>query len=95
MELQPRNANYTGFLGEIAADPERRAPASRRRPRPSNCFAASLELQPGNPRARFYLATIKDLRGDHRGAVDDLIALLRDPPRSSRGRRSRCATPRR
>jgi cytochrome c-type biogenesis protein CcmH len=30
--------------------------------------------------SRFYLATIRNDRGDHRGAVDDLIALLRDPP---------------
>ena len=39
-----------------------------------------LELQPGNLQARYYLATMKDLRGDHRAAVDELIALLREAP---------------
>ena len=39
-----------------------------------------LELRPGNPQARYYLATMKDLRGDHRAAVDELIALLREAP---------------
>src|SRR5205085_6527113 len=43
-------------------------------------FRRALELEPGNAMSRFYLATIKDNRGDHRGALDDLIALLRDPP---------------
>ena len=56
-----------------------RAAASRRR-RPSSCCRRALELQPGNPQARYYLATMKDMRGDHRGAVDDLIALLREAP---------------
>jgi len=78
MELQPRNADYTGFLGEallIQSTRTRQPPP----PEAEQMFRRSLELRPGDPRGRFYLATIKDLRGDHRGAVDDLIALLRDP----------------
>ena len=78
MELQPRNADYTGFLGEAMLIQSTR---SRQPPPPEaeQLFRRSLELRPGDARGRFYLATIKDLRGDHRGAVDDLLALLRDP----------------
>jgi cytochrome c-type biogenesis protein CcmH len=78
MELEPRNADYTGFLGEAMLIQSTR---SQQPPPPEaeQLFRRSLELRPGDARGRFYLATIKDLRGDHRGAVDDLIALLRDP----------------
>jgi cytochrome c-type biogenesis protein CcmH len=78
MELQPRNPEYAGYLGEALLIQSTRA----RQPVPPEAeqlFRRTLELQPGYPRGRFYLATIKDLRGDHRGAVDDLIALLREP----------------
>ena len=79
MELQPRNADYSAYLAEmmlIDATRTNRPPP----PEAEMLFRRVLELQPGNPQARFYLATIKDTRGDHRGAVDDLIALLRDAP---------------
>jgi len=75
MELAPRNADYTAYLGEmliLAAD----TPP----PEAERLFRRALELQPGNAQARYYLATLRDLRGDHRGAVDDLLALLREAP---------------
>lgn len=79
MELQPRNADYLDFLGEALLIQSTRA----RQPVPPEAeqlFRRALALQPGDPRSRFYLATIRDLRGDHRGAVDDLLALLRSAP---------------
>lgn len=79
MELQPRNADYTGYLAEmilIGATSTDRPPP----PEAEQLFRRALTLQPGNPQARFYLATIRNERGDHRGAVDDLLALLRDAP---------------
>jgi cytochrome c-type biogenesis protein CcmH len=79
MELQPANADYRGYLGEallIQATRANQPPP----PESEQLFRRALELQPGHPQSRFYLATIKDVRGDHRGAVDDLIALLRDAP---------------
>ena len=79
-ELAPRNADYAAYRGEALLP---RA-ATRRRPRPARLFRRALELQPGNPQARYYLATLKDMGGDHRGAVDDLVALLRE----SAGRRA-------
>jgi cytochrome c-type biogenesis protein CcmH len=79
MELQPDNADYRGYLGEallIQASRSNQPPP----PESEELFRRALALQPGHPQARFYLATIKDVRGDHRGALDDLIALLRDAP---------------
>lgn len=75
MELAPRNADYAAYLGEaliLAGD----TPP----PEAERLFRRALELAPGNPQARYYLATMKDLRGDHRGALDDLVALLREAP---------------
>ena len=40
----------------------------------------ALELDPQNPRARFYLAAAKQQAGDMQGAFDDLAALLRGAP---------------
>lgn len=76
MELQPRNADYTGYLGEALLLEGGRTPP----PEAERLFRRTLELQPGNPQALYYLATLKDMRGDHRGALDDLIALLRTAP---------------
>lgn len=76
MELAPQNADYTAYLAETlllihGAEPPPEAEQLLRR---------TIELQPGNPQARYYLATLKDMAGDHRGAVDDLVALLREAP---------------
>jgi cytochrome c-type biogenesis protein CcmH len=76
MELAPDNADYTAYLGEallLAGDGTPPPEAER-------LFRRALELQPGNPQALYYLATLKDLRGDHRGALDELVALLRAAP---------------
>lgn len=75
-ELAPTNADYAAYLGEallLAGDGDPPPEAAR-------LFRRALELQPGNAQARYYLATLKDLGGDHRGAVDDLLALLREAP---------------
>jgi cytochrome c-type biogenesis protein CcmH len=75
-ELAPRNADYAAYRGEallLAGGDTPPAEAER-------LFRRALALQPGNPQARYYLATLRDMGGDHRGAVDDLIALLREAP---------------
>lgn len=76
MELRPDEADYAGYVGEMlillgGADARGQA---------EPLFRRALRLQPGHPQARYYLATLRDLGGDHRGAIDDLIALLRDAP---------------
>jgi cytochrome c-type biogenesis protein CcmH len=78
MELQPNNSSYNNYLAEMLvfiATRSHQPLAEAQR-----YFRRALELEPGNAMSRFYLATIKNDQGDHRGAVDDLIALLRDPP---------------
>jgi len=76
-ELDPDNADYLGYRAEIllvmARDNDVPAEAER-------LFRRVLQLQPENAQAKFYLATIRDIRGDHRGAIDDLIALLQSAP---------------
>jgi cytochrome c-type biogenesis protein CcmH len=76
MELAPRNADYVAYLGETLLLRGGDNPP----PEAEQLFRRALELQAGNPQARYYLATMKDVRGDHQGAVDDLITLLRDAP---------------
>lgn len=76
MELAPDNADYAAYVGEMLLLIGGRNPP----PEAEQRLRRALELEPGNAQARYYLATLKDVRGDHRGAVDDLIALLRDAP---------------
>jgi cytochrome c-type biogenesis protein CcmH len=75
-ELAPRNADYAAYQGEalLLAGGDTPPPEAER------LFRRALALQPGNPQARYYLATLRDMGGDHRGAVDDLVALLRAAP---------------
>jgi cytochrome c-type biogenesis protein CcmH len=76
MELAPQNPDYTAYLAEMMLLQGGRNPP----PEAERLLRRVLELQPGNAQARYYLATLRDMRGDHRGAVDDLIALLREAP---------------
>lgn len=45
-----------------------------------DAFRRALELDPGDPRARFYMAVKKDIEGDAEGAITDWLALLADSP---------------
>ena len=76
-ELQPRNADYAAYLGETIL---LQGEAGHFRPEAETQFRRALQLDSNNAQARYYLATLKDAGGDHRGAVDDLIAMLRSAP---------------
>ena len=76
MELNPRQPQYLTYLGEALLLQGGRTPP----PEAEQLFRRALELQPGNAASRFYLATLKDSRGDHRTAIDELLALLREAP---------------
>ena len=43
----------------------------------------ALELDPKEPRARYYLAAKRDIGGDHEGAIAEWLALLADTPPGS------------
>ena len=62
---------------------EARVMASERDPMPApalEAFRRAAQLDPADPRARYFLAVNKDLGGDHAGAVGDWLALLADTP---------------
>ncbi|WP_293987229.1 tetratricopeptide repeat protein [Sphingomonas sp.] len=48
-----------------------------------DAFGKALAIDPKDSRARYFLAVEKDVRGDHQGAIDDWIALLRDGPKDA------------
>lgn len=75
-ELRPRNADYLAYRAEILLANGHDNPPTEA----ASLFRRALALEPRNPQARYYLATIKDMGGDHRGAIDDLLALLREAP---------------
>jgi cytochrome c-type biogenesis protein CcmH len=75
-ELAPNNANYLAYRAEILLANGHDNPPTEA----AALFRRALAIEPGNPQARYYLATIKDMGGDHRGAIDDLVALVREAP---------------
>jgi cytochrome c-type biogenesis protein CcmH len=79
-EISPKSAVLWSSLGEA------RVMASTGDPMPAaalDAFRKSIELDPSDPRARYFLAVQKDLEGDHAGAIGDWLALLKDTPPSA------------
>ena len=75
--LAPARADLWSALGEA------RVMASATDPMPPPALAAfrkAIALDPRDPRSRYFLAVQRDLGGDHRGAIADWLALLRDTP---------------
>lgn len=73
----PRQAALWSARGES------RVMASERDPMPAAAvvdFETAFGLDPGDPRARYFLAVRQDLAGDHQGAIDAWLALLADTP---------------
>ena len=77
VEIDDSEAVLWSALGEA------RAYASDRDPLPAPALAAferALELDPSDPRARYFLAVKQDLDEDHEGAIASWLALLSDTP---------------
>lgn len=75
--LVPDKAALWSAYGEAAVM------ASPRDPMPKvahDAFRKAHELDPRDARARYFLAVARDLSGDHKGAIDDWLALLADTP---------------
>jgi len=75
--ISPGNAVLWSSLGEA------RVMASEHDPMPPealDAFHKAIALDPKDPRSRYFLAVEKDLKGDHKGAVADWLALLKDTP---------------
>lgn len=76
-------ATMPNAAGVWSALGESRVMASERDPMPAEAsanFAKAISLDTKDPRARYFLAVKKDLDGEHKGAVDDWLALLADTP---------------
>lgn len=76
MQLQPENPDYISSLAEMilvmggqGADQEA-----------ESLFRRALEFRRDHPAPRYYLAILKDTKGQHKEAVDDLVALLKEAP---------------
>jgi cytochrome c-type biogenesis protein CcmH len=75
--LVPGNAGVWSAYGEAAVM------ASERDPMPPvalDAFKKAHALDAKDPRSRYFLAVARDLSGDHKGAIDDWLALLQDSP---------------
>lgn len=74
--INPKNAVYWSALGEaqLLSGPGGVTPEAEA------SFRKALALDPGDFRARYFIAVKKDDSGDHKAAVEDLIGVLRDSP---------------
>ncbi|MBX3482332.1 c-type cytochrome biogenesis protein CcmI [Phenylobacterium sp.] len=74
--LDPNNAEYLSAQGEatVLAANDQVTPAAQ------DIFRRAVAADPGDPRARYYLAVAKDQGGDTEGAMDDWIALIKSAP---------------
>ena len=77
VEFAPDEAVLWSALGEA------RTYASERDPLPPaalEAFRRAIELDPKDPRARYFLAVKQDIEGDHDAAIASWLALLSDTP---------------
>jgi cytochrome c-type biogenesis protein CcmH len=74
-EIEPDNAENWSSLGESL-----QTGSTKVVPEAEAAFRKALALDASDPRARYFLAVEKDLKGDHKAAVEDWLALLKDTP---------------
>lgn len=75
--LTPNNGELWSALGEalVMASNETQMPADA-----VKAFQTAIASNARDPRARYFLAVNKDLKGDHKGAIEDWFALLAQTP---------------
>ena len=74
--LDPTNNEYLSAQGESTV----LAAEGQVTPAAEALFRRAVAAEPGDPRARYYLAVAKDQRGQPEAAMDDWIALLKSAP---------------
>ena len=79
-KLEPARAVYWSSLGEslVMADESNPMPKAAKA-----AFDKAIILDPKDPRSRYFLAVSKDLNGDHTGAINDWLELLKDTPKDA------------
>jgi len=79
-KLEPARAVYWSSLGESLVMADERNPMPKAA---KAAFDKAIILDPKDPRSRYFLAVSKDLDGDHKGAINDWLALLTDTPKDA------------
>jgi cytochrome c-type biogenesis protein CcmH len=79
-KLEPDRAVYWSSLGEslVMADESNPMPKAAKA-----AFDKAIILDPKDPRSSYFLAVSKDLDGNHRGAINDWLKLLKDTPKNA------------
>ena len=72
----PTNADYLSAQGEATV----LASQGTVTPVAQDVFRKAIAADPADPRARYYLGVARDQAGDHQGAINDWIALLKSAP---------------
>jgi cytochrome c-type biogenesis protein CcmH len=75
-QLTPANAESWSDLGEALV----MAAGGNVPPDAKTAFTTALDRDPKNVRARYFMAVAKDITGDHRAAIDDWFAILKETP---------------
>ncbi len=78
--LEPGRAVYWSSLGETLVMASETDPMPKEA---AEAFERAIKLDATDPRARYFMAVRRDLAGDHVGAVDDWLALLKDTPKDA------------
>lgn len=76
-DIAPDTAEHWSALGEALVMADARDPMPKGA---GEAFDTAVRIDPKDPRARYFLAVRRDLAGDHKGAIDDWLALLADTP---------------
>ncbi|HEY1638627.1 MAG TPA: c-type cytochrome biogenesis protein CcmI [Rhizomicrobium sp.] len=74
--LDPKNADYLSAEGEALTQ----AGGGQVTPAALAAFRRAVTVNASDPRARYFLAAVKDEQGDHAGAIAAWIALLKSAP---------------
>jgi len=75
VSLDPSNAEYLSAEGEAMVQSEGKVSDDA-----AGIFRRALKTDANDPRTRYFLAIYRDQQGDHKGAMDDLITLLKSAP---------------
>jgi cytochrome c-type biogenesis protein CcmH len=73
--IDPTNVEYLSAEGEAMVQSEGKVSDEA-----AAIFRRALKGDPADPRARYFLAIHRDQAGDHKGAMEDFVALLKSAP---------------
>ncbi|HEY0265715.1 MAG TPA: c-type cytochrome biogenesis protein CcmI, partial [Rhizomicrobium sp.] len=75
VSLDPGNVEYVSAQGEALVQAEGKVSDAA-----ADTFRRALKIDAADPRARYFLAIHRDEQGDHQGAMNDWIALIKSAP---------------